>query len=517
MLRNFLAFALLLLLVAGCAAPSGTPSVTTATAGPTFIGPPGPSSATSGAPAGGSGWQLISNFPTDGAAQVNAVVASGTGFVAVGTISDDGATCTSDINNGHVWTTTDGQTWVPSAADPFAQTDLTHLVAFNDSVYAFGFTGDFDQEDSPECSPGPNPTGVNIWRSKDGGTNWEHLTQSSAIAHATIGEVVAAGDKLVLVGSQVDAQGNDAAATWSSPDGLTWTPAELPPATSILGSAAAHDNVIVGFGFDSDFPLPWITRDGGGHWYEESVDVAGTEESDQGDVGLSIEDVLATQNGYVAVGDVCCLGCESDRAAHDFDVGRHTVAGRGSGRGLATGHAPAWAAAGRVAGGRCSDVPRRSPGSQRAGWSVMDVARRQGLDAGAAVRRAGRWKRDGHGGRNKRRGRGGHDVPGRANRHRHRRARLVRTVERVRRRHVKLTARHMRASLSTLLFAALVAACTGNPATPTPACHAVAGDTFGNACADHRRRRPIRPRRRAPPTSHCRRIRRCRRPPPPRS
>jgi hypothetical protein len=290
---------LLLLLVAGCAAPSVNPNTSPA---------PGGSTLPSGGNTSGTAWQLLSNFPTDGAAQVNAVVAKGNGFVAVGTISDDAATCNSDINNGHVWTSTDGRTWVPGAGDPFAQTDLTHLVAFGGGVYAFGFTGDFDQEASPECSPGPNPTGVNIWRSKDGGASWEHMTQSSEIAHATIGEVIAAGDKLVLVGSQIDAQGDDAAVTWSSPDALTWTPAELPPATSILGSAAAHDSVIVGFGFDTDFPLPWISRDSGGHWYEESVDVAGTQEADQGDIGLSIEDVLATQSGFVAVGDVCCFG-----------------------------------------------------------------------------------------------------------------------------------------------------------------------------------------------------------------
>jgi hypothetical protein len=101
--------------------------------------------------------------------------------------------------------------------------------------------------------------GVNIWRSGDGGTSWEHVQQSTAIAHATLGDIVVAGDTLVLVGSDVDTEGNDTAAAWSSPDALTWTPAlQLRPPRSWL--AAAHDNVIVGFGFDPDFPLPWISR-----------------------------------------------------------------------------------------------------------------------------------------------------------------------------------------------------------------------------------------------------------------
>ena len=293
-----------LLVLAGC----GAPSVNSPTSTAPLVGPPAPSNVTSGAPAGGTGWQLISNFPIDGASQVNAVVARRDGFVAVGTVSDDSATCIADQNNGHVWSTTDGQTWVPEPPDPFAQTDLTNLVTFKDSIYAFGFVGAFGEEAGSECSPGPNPTGVNVWRSGDGGANWEHLQQSAAISQATIDDVTAAGDQLVLVGSQTDSQGNDAAGSWSSPDGVVWTPAVLPPATSSLGTVAAHDNVIVGFGFDSNFPLPWITRDAGGHWYEESVDVPGAQSNANGDVGISIEDVLATAAGYVAVGDTCCSG-----------------------------------------------------------------------------------------------------------------------------------------------------------------------------------------------------------------
>jgi hypothetical protein len=269
--------------------------------------PAGGSPGTSGAPSSGSGWQLIGNFPVDGASQVNSIVANGAGFVAVGTISDDSASCAADINNGHVWTTTDGRTWVPQAADSFAQTDLTHLVSFDGAIYAFGFIGAFD-EGTADCSPGPNPTGVNIWRSTDGGARWEHLTQSAAIAPATIGDVAVAGSNLVLVGSQPDPEGNDEAASWSSPDALTWTPAALPPATDYLGSAAGHGDTIVGFGANPDFPLPWITRDGGGHWYEESLDVTGLDSNEDGDTGMSIGDVLATQAGYLAVGNACCLG-----------------------------------------------------------------------------------------------------------------------------------------------------------------------------------------------------------------
>ena len=287
--------ALLLAALAGCGGPSVNPSASAGGLGPTPAGT-----------AAGDGWRLIGNFPVDGASQVNSIVAQGSGFVAVGTIFDDSATCIADFNDGHVWTSSDGLTWVPAPADPFGQTDLTNLVTFKGSVYAFGFTGAFEEE-TADCTPGANPTGVNIWRSDNGGTSWQHLQQSAAIAHATIGDVVAAGDRLVLVGTQIDAEGNDSAGSWSSSDALTWTPAELPPATSIIGSAAAHDNVVVGFGFDPDFPLPWISRDGGGHWYEESIDVAGTDSGDA-DFGLSVEDVLATQAGYVAVGDICCLG-----------------------------------------------------------------------------------------------------------------------------------------------------------------------------------------------------------------
>lgn len=250
-------------------------------------------------------WQLVGNFPANGAAQVNAFVASGSGFVAVGTRADDSATCSADVNHGRVWTTTDGMVWTSSPDDAFAQTDLTQLIFFHDSLYAFGTSGTFDDETG--CASSANPAGVNVWRSADVGATWQRLEQSAEIARASIGEVVVAGEQLVLVGSKTDQDGNDQAATWSSADAIAWTPAELPPATSFLGSAAGRDNVIVGFGFDEDFPLPWITRDGGGHWYEESADVTGAQ-TDEGDLGLGIEDVLATDTGYVAVGQACCSG-----------------------------------------------------------------------------------------------------------------------------------------------------------------------------------------------------------------
>jgi hypothetical protein len=254
---------------------------------------------------GAGGWQLVGNFPAAGAAQVNSVVANGAGFVAVGTREDEAASCPADLNHGRVWSTGDGMTWAPLPDDSFAQTDLTQLVTFQDSLYAFGTSGTFD--DQTGCGSADNPVGVNIWRSADGGAKWERLAQATEIARATIGEVVVAGEQLLLIGSRVDQDGNDQAATWSSADALVWTPAQLPPATSFLGSAAARDNVVVGFGFDEDFPLPWITRDGGGHWYEESTDVSGAQ-TDQGELGLGIEDVIATASGYVAVGQACCSG-----------------------------------------------------------------------------------------------------------------------------------------------------------------------------------------------------------------
>jgi hypothetical protein len=253
----------------------------------------------------GGGWQLLGDFPASGTAQVNSIVANGSGFVAVGTRVDEAATCLADLNHGRVWSTSDGRAWASIPDDAFAQTDLTQLVLFHDGLYAFGTSGTFD--DQTGCAGAANPAGVNIWRSADGGASWQRLEQATAIARATIGDVVVAGEQLVLVGSQTDEDGNDQAATWSSADALVWTPAELSPATSFLGSAAARDNVVVGFGFDEDFPLPWITRDGGGHWYEESTDVGGAP-TDEGELGLGIEDVIATTSGYVAVGQACCSG-----------------------------------------------------------------------------------------------------------------------------------------------------------------------------------------------------------------
>jgi hypothetical protein len=266
---------------------------------------PAPSGAPSATPSSepGTGWRLLTDFPLNNAAQVNAIVASGSGFVAVGTAYDSETDCSADASHGRVWTSTDGVAWTRQPDDAFGQTDLTQLVAFNGALYALGFSGSLD--DTTGCSQPPRSAGVNVWRSTDGGVSWSGLAQSATLARASLGAVIVVGNQLLAVGSQLDADQNDYGASWTSTDGESWQPAELPPSAPHLARAATGGNTVVAFGDDQDYPLAWISRDGGGHWYEESVDVAGTNPND---LTMAVEDVAPTASGYVAVGEGCCIG-----------------------------------------------------------------------------------------------------------------------------------------------------------------------------------------------------------------
>jgi hypothetical protein len=246
----------------------------------------------------------LTNFPVNGAGLVNSIAATGNGFVAVGTKSDIDTACLADMNQGRVWTSGDGLNWTSSADPTFAQTDLTAVVEFNGAVYALGFTGTFDT-DTTSCANAPRPAGVNVWRSDDGGATWQQLTVSTALARASISRVIVTDAGMIAVGSDLDAGGNDQGQSWSSPDGVTWTPAELPPNAPHLATAVAKANVVVAFGDDQESPLAWISRDGGANWYEESIDIEG---QDVAELSLAVEDVTATNDGYVAVGDGCCIG-----------------------------------------------------------------------------------------------------------------------------------------------------------------------------------------------------------------
>jgi len=203
-----------------------------------------------------------------------------------------------------VWSSADGITWSAQPADAFAKTRPTQVLAFKDALLVVGASG--SNEGDTTC-PATAQAGVDLWRSTDGGSTWQALPRSPELANAAVSQIVVASDQLLAVGAVLGAD-EDRAATWTSIDGTTWTPAVQAPNAPSLVTAAAKGSVVVGFADDDEYPLAWISRDLGANWYEESIDLAGPTIED---VTMFVESVVATDSGFVAVGDGCCIGTGS--------------------------------------------------------------------------------------------------------------------------------------------------------------------------------------------------------------
>lgn len=149
-------------------------------------------------------WQHIAHdeavFGGDGVQMMNAVVAGGPGYVAVGTDLGRGAAA--------VWTSPDGLDW--------------QRVRHDEAV----FGGDGVQMISSVTAGGPGLVAVGIdgmatavWTSSDG-LLWERVAGDQArFMQASMNSVVAGGPGLVAVGFDVD---RETAAVWTSPDGHNW-------------------------------------------------------------------------------------------------------------------------------------------------------------------------------------------------------------------------------------------------------------------------------------------------------
>jgi hypothetical protein len=221
--------------------------------------------------------------------------------MAVGSVFDPDADCVEDVYEGRIWSSPDGTKWTAQSADVFAKTRPTQVFEFGGNLFVIGVTG--SSEGDANCPAPADQPGLNLWRSTDKGTSWQRLERPAALADAAVAQVMAAGDHLVAVGSVLGAD-EDRAATWTSVDGTSWTPAELAPNTSSLATAAANDKVIVAFGDDDVSPLAWISRDLGANWYEESIDLEGVTPED---LTIFVDSVVATDKGFIAVGDGCCF------------------------------------------------------------------------------------------------------------------------------------------------------------------------------------------------------------------
>ena len=204
---------------------------------------------------------------------VNTVVQHGSGFIAEGNLKSDGPTDPDDVEPGIVptaWTSVDGTSWAPVADDTLGLlSDEFALGTLLSGGHTLQLTGDdstrnggasyvtinHDEDRCLNTDAGCGPDGGNVWtvlQTSVDGQAWTRVPEQQHGLDGLVNEVIDTDAGFVAVGRLTsDADWSDAA-IWTSVDGITW----------------------------------------------ESV----TDESFGGERGQVMNDVVATDNGLVAVG-----------------------------------------------------------------------------------------------------------------------------------------------------------------------------------------------------------------------
>lgn len=197
----------------------------------------------------------------DGGPVMYGVAATDQGFVAVGRRFLAGPE-QGEEERGHeaaVWTSPDGRSWtaVPYAAEIFGggeddPASMSDVVANGDNVIAVGMLAN----------------AAAVWRSLDGGSSWSLLPHDEEVfgrrdtpdeeyegvgdREQVMGSVTQGPTGLVAVGADGQADGyekksyNWRAAAWVSEDGVTWQRA-TPDQTALVGEGGLSMNDVVGF------------------------------------------------------------------------------------------------------------------------------------------------------------------------------------------------------------------------------------------------------------------------------
>jgi len=184
------------------------------------------------------------------------VVAAGTGGYVAISLQCAGGECLAPASS---WTSTDGQTWAQHAMDGCcAPNDLAatpSTVALVGSDVSTGF---------PQT-----PTDVAAFTSADGAT-WARATGDQSFKQASMGSVGALGSRFAALGN-----GQTSMIAWTSADGKTWAQA---PASDALQTAQASDmttfsNILVAVGRNASGAVSWTSPDGTA-WTRSSASAA---------------------------------------------------------------------------------------------------------------------------------------------------------------------------------------------------------------------------------------------------
>ncbi len=187
-------------------------------------------------------WQSVADVSAFDTATVNAVMAGGPGFVAVGNISESGHRVAAS------WTSADGRTWTRGPVDPQLTDRLFLDVArLGSNFLAVGYSC----FNTGECS------GADIWTSPDG-LSWS--LSSTVSEDFRLQGLAADSSKVVVVADSIGTPGT----TFQSSDAKTWTQAAPTPATGqpIMGAIAFGGPGLVDVGSDDAGSSVWTSADG---------------------------------------------------------------------------------------------------------------------------------------------------------------------------------------------------------------------------------------------------------------
>ena len=293
------------MLLAGCGS-AATPSAS-ATTIPPMASPSAEASAVAApqtatpSASSASGWHRVQGLPQSVGGALRDVVATGSGFAAVGSsgVRGPGAAWTSA--DGTVWQATPGQaalTSMPLEGVVATGTGLTAFgfpcpdvgecvtaaeVTFGGSAWsqAPAFVGAEGAEPARFAKIGERLVGVGfayatvdpvayagrVWTSPTGIT-WTQVPDAPVFAKAQINDVAVGPHGLVAVGSaQTGSELGTDAAVWTSPDGLHWTRLASQPdfADAAMNAIVVSGSGLVAVGQGALGAAVWTSADGS-HW-----------------------------------------------------------------------------------------------------------------------------------------------------------------------------------------------------------------------------------------------------------
>lgn len=209
--------------------------------------------------------------------QISAVVATGSGLVAVGN------ECCPD--RAAVWTSADGLTWQRvEDQGAFAGGAMTGIASWAGGLVAVG------------CISDGGCAGTAIWISGNGDA-WERVELDPELGSTQLSDVTASGSVLVAVGSSgaVPAQAPEILV---SLDGQAWAHVDAPPGAASLTAVAAGGEGIIAAGGATDpgdgRPTALVISSVDGAEWTAVESAAFT--------GGTVEDIGVIGSGYVAVG-----------------------------------------------------------------------------------------------------------------------------------------------------------------------------------------------------------------------